>query len=66
MIPGKLLTGTVTGGHAKISEGYFQIKKYAMDRGIEEAALPYEVPVTNRCIEKDTTKWITQICYPVF
>jgi effector-binding domain-containing protein len=66
MIPGKLLTGIVTGGYWKINYGFLQIKKYISDRGIEEVALPYEVFVTNRCIEKDTLKWITKICYPVF
>lgn len=66
MIPGKLLTGTIHGGPTAISKGYVQMKKYITDRGIEEAALPYEVSVTNRCIEKDTAKWVTKICYPVF
>jgi effector-binding domain-containing protein len=66
MIPGKLLTGMVTGGTDAISTGYVQIKKYINDRNIEVAALPYEIPLTNRCAEKDTSKWITKICYPIF
>ena len=66
MIPGKLLTATIYGGPAAVNKGYLQMKEYIIDRGTEEAALPYEVFVTNRCLEKDTAKWITKICYPVF
>jgi hypothetical protein len=66
MIPGKLLTGTVYGGPAAINRGHEQMKKYIMDKNREEVALPYEVSVTNKCAVQDTTKWITEICYPVY
>ncbi len=66
MVPGKLLTGTVKGGTATINKAYLLIKRYITDRNLEEAALPFEVPITNRCAQRDTTKWITKICYPVF
>jgi hypothetical protein len=66
MIPGKLLTGTVYGGPAAIHRGHEQMKKYIMDKNREEVALPYEVSVTNKCAVPDTTKWITEICYPVY
>lgn len=66
MIPGKLLTATVYGGPGAISNGYEQLRKYIIDHNKEEVALPYEVAVINRCVEKDTSKWITALCYPVY
>jgi hypothetical protein len=66
MMPGKLLIATVIGGPSTIQNGFAQTKKYITDYFLEEAALAYEVPVTDRCIEKDTAKWITKICRPFF
>ena len=66
MIPGKLLTGTVYGGPASITNGHDKMRQYILDYGKEEVALPYEITITNRCKEPDTTKWVTKLCYPVF
>lgn len=64
--PSKLLFGIVQGGPSSIQQGYMNLKRYIMDRNIEEAAISYEIPLTNRCTEKDTSKWRTKICYPVY
>lgn len=66
MIPGKLLTGTVYGGPASVRTAHEKMRQYIMDHGREEVALPYETTVVNRCIEADTSRWITKLCYPVY
>lgn len=64
--PSKLLTGIVQGGPASIQRGYLNLRNYILDRNIEEASIPYEIPLINRCTESDTSKWQTKICYPVY
>jgi hypothetical protein len=42
------------------------MENYARDHKKQSPAIPYQLLVTNRLTEADTTKWITQINYPVF
>jgi hypothetical protein len=64
--PSKLLSGNVQGGPASIEIGYRNLRRYIMDRNIEEAGVSYEIPLTSRCTGNDTSTWQTKICYPVY
>jgi hypothetical protein len=42
------------------------MRNYISDHQYADAAVPYQSLITNRVTEKDTTKWVTKICYPVY
>jgi hypothetical protein len=66
MAPGFLLKGDVKGGLSTIEAAQRAMENYARDHKKQSPAIPYQLLVTNRLTEADTTKWITQINYPVF
>ncbi len=66
MVPGKILVAQVKGGAATADEGLNQLGLFIDDYHLSSPAIPFEMLVTNRMQEKDTTKWITKIYYPVF
>ena len=66
MLPGgNILITEVKGGQDKINEAYKQITNYISDYGRIAPAIPFESLVTDRRNERDSTKWITRIYYPV-
>ena len=66
MILGNILTAEVKGGSYKIIAGEQEFKNYIDDYKILSPAIPFQSLITNRLIEKDTTKWITKLNYPIF
>jgi len=66
MIPGNILTAEIKGGSFTAERGEQQLSNYANDNLLLSPAIPFQSLVTNREIEKDTTKWITRLSYPVF
>ncbi|WP_413667915.1 hypothetical protein ACEN9X_26065 [Mucilaginibacter sp. Mucisp86] len=63
---GNLLVADVKGGSNTVKDALAQIKIYMKDHRLISPAMPFESLITDRSVEKDTSKWITQIYYPIF
>jgi len=63
---GNILEAQVQGGPHTIENGLQEIENYRSDYGYTSPAIPYQLLVTDRLKETDTTKWITKLYYPVF
>jgi hypothetical protein len=66
MVPMKdrfLKTG-VTGGPLTIKKAHEAIDEYMKDHILSQPAIPFEILVTDRSKETDTSKWKTTIFYP--
>jgi len=66
MIQGNILIAEVTGGPLTIKEGMSQMHEYIRDHQRTAAAIPFQLLVTDRLKENDTSKWVTELRYPVF
>lgn len=66
MVAGNILVTEVRGGPATIKNAREQLENYVHDYGFESPAIPFESLITNRPDEKDTSKWVTKLYYPVF
>jgi len=66
MVLGNILIAEVKGGPATVRLGEENLQNYVDDYHKVSPAIPYQSLVTNRMVEKDTTKWITRLYYPVF
>src|SRR4030095_6302184 len=66
MIRGNILVAEVKGGPLTIKEGMRQMNEYVRDYQRTPAAIPFQLLVTDRSKEIDTTKWVTELRYPVF
>ena len=65
MVPGKILLTEIKGGPQTIRQAFTQMEYYVEDFKKISPAIPFEMLVTDRMQETDTTKWITRIYYPV-
>ncbi|OYU54146.1 MAG: hypothetical protein CFE25_16040 [Chitinophagaceae bacterium BSSC1] len=65
MVAGKILIGEVKGGTSNAEAAMKQMQLYVQDYHITSPAIPFYSLVTDRGLEKDSTKWITRIYYPV-
>ncbi|MEJ7828526.1 MAG: hypothetical protein WKF91_10030 [Segetibacter sp.] len=65
MVPGNILAAQVTGGISTIKEGEAQLENFLQDYQFLSPAIPFQSLVTNRMNEKDTSKWITKLYYPI-
>lgn len=63
---GKMLTMDVPGGPAKIQQQEAQLVNYLHDYNKMSPAIPYQLLITDRRKETDTSKWLTRLYYPVF
>ena len=62
---GNILTALVKGAPNKADSAIGIMENYLSDFEIESPAIPFYSLVTNRLAERDSTKWITKIYYPV-
>jgi hypothetical protein len=62
---GKMLITEIKGGPHSIKNGLKMLDIYKEDAKRTSPAIYYELMVTNRAVETDTTKWITKLYYPV-
>lgn len=60
----RFLATEVTGGPATIAQAHIAIEKYMRDHILSPPARPFEILLTDRSKETDTTKWRTKIFYP--
>jgi len=65
MIQGNTLFAPVVGGNASIDNAIEQMRLYISDYKLSSPAIPFQSMETNRLTEPDTTKWVTNIYYPV-
>lgn len=65
MIQGNTLRANVTGGPQHIKNTIEQMRLYIGDFHLSSPAIPFESLITNRSLEKDSSKWTTNIFYPV-
>ena len=66
MVPMKdrFLKTEVTGGPLMIKSAHEAIEKYMTDHFLSAPAIPFEILVTDRSKEPDTSKWKTNVFYP--
>jgi hypothetical protein len=66
MVPMKdrFLKTEVVGGPFTIESAHTAIEKYMNDRFLSAPAIPFELLITDRRQEPDTTKWKTTIFHP--
>ncbi len=65
MVPGNILAAQVKGGISTVKEGEAQLENFVQDYQLVSPAIPFQSLVTNRMNEKDTSKWITKLYYPI-
>ncbi|MCY7292348.1 MAG: hypothetical protein LH615_09225 [Ferruginibacter sp.] len=66
MFPGNILKVEIMGGKNRIENGFLQLKNYMNDFKLTSPAMPFEMIITNRNLERDTNKWVTELYYPIF
>ena len=59
------MTGEVTGGQKEIEEAQKQMELYITDYQRSIIAIPFQMLITDRTREPDSSKWITRIYFPV-
>lgn len=64
-VPWYVLTAEVQGGNYTIRQALQQMQLYINDYQKTAMAIPFESLVTNRMVEADTLKWITNIYTPI-
>jgi hypothetical protein len=65
MKDGNILAGDVTGGVKQIEAAMKQFENYISDYQRSIIAIPFQMLITDRTKEPDSTKWVTRIYYPV-
>jgi effector-binding domain-containing protein len=68
--PGKLAAGKAViahyyGGYMGTPAGHIAVKQYLEANNKKVIGAPWEMYVTDPTLEKDSSKWLTEICYPV-
>ncbi|MBN8838001.1 MAG: GyrI-like domain-containing protein [Sphingobacteriia bacterium] len=62
---GNMLQTEIKGGLHTIDKGFEKLTEYFLDSKRQSPAIPFQMLITNRLAETDTSKWITKIYYPV-
>jgi hypothetical protein len=62
---GNILTAEVTGGPGQVDEATRQMEQYIRDYQRSIIAIPFQMLITDRTREPDSTKWVTRLYYPV-
>lgn len=62
---GNILTAEVKGGLHTINKALQGMDNYVKDNQLIPPAIPFQSMITDRSKEKDTTRWVTRLFYPV-
>jgi effector-binding domain-containing protein len=62
---GSAIKGIYKGNYNNLMALHLELDQYIQYKGLTMNGAPMEVYVTDPMLEKDTTKWITEIYYPV-
>lgn len=65
MIPGRFLSTTVIGGERVINYASQQLQQYIQDYERVVMAEPFQILITDRTKETDSSKWQTKLFFPV-
>lgn len=66
MVLGNLLSVNVQGDQSKVNQAFEATKQYIIDKQKSSPAIPFVIYNTNRLLEKDPTRWISTINYPIY
>lgn len=66
MIVGNVLVSQVKGGRKTIENAFVQMKNYCNAHKLTSPAMPFQILLTNRMLQPDSTKWLTKINYPIY
>jgi hypothetical protein len=66
MIPGSFMVTEVTGGEQTVSQALQNLLLYFADYHKTSMAINFQMLVTDRLKEPDTSKWVTRIYQPVY
>ncbi len=61
----KCIKGDYFGDYVKMEGAYSDMERYLKDNSLEMTGEPIEFYVTDPMVETDTSKWLTQIVYPI-
>jgi effector-binding domain-containing protein len=62
---GHILVAKVTGGRTSVADASKQLSYYILDNRKSPVAISFEYLITNRLEEPDSSKWITELYFPV-
>jgi len=65
IIPNKILTTEIKGGFNAVNNAFSAIERYMADYNLTAPVIPFQLLLTDRSKEPDTTKWVTRIYYPI-
>jgi hypothetical protein len=63
---GHILKAEVKGGPQLIANAKVQMHNYILDNHKNQVAIPFEALITNRLEQRDSSKWVTEIYFPVY
>ena len=63
---GNILEAQIHGGQHTIEKAITELENYRDDHKYTSPAIPFQLLVTDRAKEPDTTKWTTKLYYPIF
>lgn len=66
MVLGNVIVAEIIGGTNSVESGIKSLEHYLYDYKKMAAAIPFQRLVTNRSLEKDSSKWITKLYYPIY
>jgi hypothetical protein len=66
MVLGNLLAVKVQGCQAKVNAAFEATMLYINDKHKSSPAIPFVIYNTNRLLEKDSSRWISTINYPIY
>ena len=66
MVLCKILVAEIQGGPNKVENQLKEMENYVQDNNRNSPAIPFASLVTDRRKETDTSRWITNIYYPVY
>lgn len=66
LIPWRYLVGEVKGGPGAVDKAFKRMDTFILDYQITVMAVPFQLLVTDRMQEKDSSRWVTRIYYPIF
>jgi effector-binding domain-containing protein len=62
---GRVIEATHVGSYDGLEATYAEVQRYAADAGLTPGAVMWECYLSDPATEPDSTKWRTQICWPV-
>ena len=65
MVQGYILVSDITGGPVTIKNASIEMRTFVNDYSKIPIALPFELMVTDRIAEPDTSKWVTRLYFPI-